>query len=61
MHCPEHLNRNQSQKQNVFSTLQSHKIHLLALWALSQTQMADFPTLLYTSTIKSLPFHIPEA
>ena len=27
----------------------SLKIHLLALWALSQTQMTDFPTLLYTS------------
>ena len=46
---PRLLNRNRSQKQNVFSTLQSHKNHLLAL---SQTQMTDVPTLSYTSTSK---------
>ena len=26
-----------------------------------QTKMTDFPTLLYTQLVKSLPFHIPEA
>ena len=37
-----------------FLDLISHKIHLLwpALWALSQIQMTDFPTLSYTSTSK---------
>ena len=35
-----------------FSTLWSHKSHLLALWTLLQTQMTDFPSLSYTSTSK---------
>ena len=30
-------------------------------WALTQTQLTDFPTHLYILLVKSLPFHIPEA
>ena len=51
MHCL--LNRNQSHTEiERFVDLKSHKIHLLAHWALSQTQMTVFPTLSYTSTSK---------
>ena len=32
-----------------------------SFWALSQTQMTDFPTLSYTSTSEIPTFHIPEA
>ena len=36
---------------------------LLALWTISQTQMADFPVPPFRilQRVKSLPFHIPEA
>ena len=55
MHC--HLNRNQSQKCNVFPTLWSHKIHLFGPVGLSQTEMRDFPTLfIYLKPGKGTPF-----
>ena len=62
------LNRNQSQKQNVFWTFQSHVIHLLALLGPFKTQMTDFPTLNNIITavlklVKSQPFliHVSKA
>ena len=43
-------------KNRVFSRLyKAIKIHLIALWALSQTQMTDFSTLSYTCSLKKIP------
>ena len=43
-------------KNRMFSRLyKAIKIHLLALWALSQTQMTDFSTLSYTCSLKKIP------
>ena len=45
-------NMNNLQNQNIFSTFHSHKykMHLLALLALLQTKMTDFPTPSHAST-----------
>ena len=59
MHCL--LNRNQSQKLNVFSTLWSHKIHLLALLGPFTDQITDFPTILYTLISEIPTLSWPEA
>ena len=53
-------------KNRTFSrVLYSHKIHLLALRALSQTQtgaqMTNFLPFHILQLVKSLPFHLPEA
>ena len=43
-------------KNRMFSRLyKAIKIHLIALWALSQTQMTDFSTLSYTCSLKKIP------
>ena len=44
------FNMNKSQTRTFFQLFHTNKMHLLALWAFSQTKMTDFPTLLYTST-----------
>ena len=44
------FNMNKSQTRTFFQLFHINKMHLLALWAFSQTKMTDFPTLLYTST-----------
>ena len=51
-YCARLSNRNQSQKLNLtFSRLyKALKFIYYPFWALSQTQMTDFPSLLYTST-----------
>ena len=51
MHCLL-KNMNNLQNQDIFSTFHSHKckMHLLALLALLQTKMTDFPTPLHAST-----------
>ena len=50
MHC--HLNRNQSKNRTFPRLYEVIKFICLALWAISQTQMTDFPTLWNTSTSK---------
>ena len=43
-------------KNRMFSRLyKAIKIHLIALWALSQTQLTDFSTLSYTCSLKKIP------
>ena len=43
-------------KNRMFSRLyKAIKIHLIALWALSQTQLTDFSTLSYTGSLKKIP------
>ena len=50
MHC--HLNRNQSKNRTFPRLYKVIKFICSALWAISQTEMTDFPTLLKTSTSK---------
>ena len=50
MHC--HLHRDQSKNRMFPRLYKVIKFICSALWAISQTQMTDFPTLLNTSTSK---------
>ena len=47
-----HLNRKQSKNRTFLRLYKVIKFICLALWAISQTHMSDFPTLLKTSTSK---------